>query len=121
MVSNLHFGVEVCRIIESFAPFFGCHVALTGGSLYKQGDRKDLDLIFYRIRQSPMIDTDGLFNAMVNLGFAKPDGFGWIFKTEYKGVPIDMLFPEEVGGEEYPRAEEAKEQVAISIARPPQW
>jgi hypothetical protein len=39
-------AVEVCRQVEAICPPFGCHVALTGGTLYKDGERKDLDLLF---------------------------------------------------------------------------
>ena len=44
-------AVDLCKQVESIAPDYGCHVALTGGCLYKEGPRKDLDLLFYRIRQ----------------------------------------------------------------------
>lgn len=99
--SNLEFGVSICRLLEVIAPNFGCHVALTGCSLYKDGNRKDLDLIFYRIRQVEKIDYEGFFKIMVVLGFDNPVGGGWIYKTKFKNVPIDMLFPEELEGEDY--------------------
>lgn len=97
--ANLNTAVELCRTVEAGAPKYGCHVALTGGCLYKDGDRKDFDLMFYRIRQVESIDQDGLFQYLERLGFSKPKGFGWIFKSEYKGVQVDILFPEEQGGE----------------------
>lgn len=99
MQSNLNFGVTICRLIELVAPKFGCHVALTGGSLYKDGDRKDLDVIFYRIRQQGKIDMDGLFSALHVIGFDWPEGKGWCFKSKFNGVSVDMLFPEHQGGE----------------------
>ncbi len=37
-------AIELCRIIEDICPQAGCHVALTGGCLYKDGERKDLDI-----------------------------------------------------------------------------
>ena len=98
---NLEKAVKICSIIEEVAPRFGCHVALTGGCLYKQGERKDLDVLFYRIRQTKQIDYAGLFNALHEAGFKSPDGFGWLFKSSYEGCPIDMFFPEEAGGGEY--------------------
>lgn len=52
MKANLQTAVELCRIVEAGAANYGCHIALTGGCLYKDGDRKDFDLMFYRIRQS---------------------------------------------------------------------
>lgn len=92
-------SVRVCVLLESIAPSFGCHIALTGGTLYKPGERKDMDILFYRIRQVREIDMEGLSNAMVELGFTKPSGFGWCYKTQFNGYNIDMFFPEEQGGE----------------------
>ena len=98
-MSKLQDGVEICRLIEGVAPEFGCHVALTGGTLYKDADRKDIDILFYRIRQVTEINQDGLFAVLEGLGFKKPTGFGWCFKSEYRGHKLDMFFPEEQGGE----------------------
>jgi hypothetical protein len=97
---TLEEAVEVCRAVEAVCPPFGCHVALTGGTLYKDGKRKDLDLLFYRIRQAPEIDLDGLWNVLENtVGIKLSRGFGWCFKAELNGKPIDCFFPEEQGGE----------------------
>ena len=47
MKINRDKAIEICKEIEMRAPSYGCHVALTGGCLYKDGDRKDCDLLFY--------------------------------------------------------------------------
>lgn len=99
MTWTLTEAVELCRQIEAVCPSYGCHVALTGGTLYKDGSRKDLDLLFYRIRQEPAIDTEGLFSALATLGVQKQGGFGWCHKATFNGKPIDCFFPEEDGGE----------------------
>lgn len=96
---TLEQAVEVCRAVEAVCPPFGCHVALTGGTLYKDGARKDLDLLFYRIRQVDEIDLDGLWDALEPLGITLERGFGWCFKATMLGKPIDCFFPEEQGGE----------------------
>lgn len=101
MKANLDTAVDLCRTIEDGAHHYGCHIALTGGCLYKDGDRKDFDLLFYRIRQVEKIDQDGLFSYLERLGFSEPKGFGWIFKSEYKGIQVDIFFPEEQGGGDY--------------------
>lgn len=98
---SLETAVELCRLIEEFAPKYGCHVALTGGCLYKDGERKDFDFLFYRIRQVDEIDQDGLFEEMREIGFNTVGGYGWLFKTSYKGFPVDLFFPEEQGEGEY--------------------
>jgi hypothetical protein len=106
-------AIRLCCAIERIAPEFGCHVALTGGCLYKDGERKDLDVLFYRIRQRSEINTEGLFAALADIGLVKAKGFGWCFKADYNGKAVDMFFPEEVEGE-YASGEEAKQQVAIA-------
>lgn len=91
-------AIRICVQLEKIAPLCGCHVALTGGSLYKPGLRKDVDLLFYRIRQVSEIDTEKLFAMMEAIGYTKPTGMGWLYKTTMGEIPIDMFFPEEVGG-----------------------
>jgi len=94
----------LCREVEAICPNFGCHVALTGGLLYKDGARKDCDLLFYRIRQIDVIDIDGLFDALDGIGIGRLSGFGWCYKAEFQGKPIDCFFPESADGE-YERAD----------------
>lgn len=87
--------IELCIAIEAVCPPFGCHVAMTGGCLYKSGPRKDADLIFYRVRQRKYIDVDGLFRALAPLGLKRLAGFRWCWKFQYEGKRLDFLFPEE--------------------------
>ena len=92
-------AVELCRKIEAICPEAGCHVALTGGCLYKQDFRKDLDLLFYRIRQVKKIDMEKLWSKLRGVGIEKTSGFGWCYKCKYYDErPIDCFFPEEQGG-----------------------
>lgn len=91
---NIGEAIELCIKIESLCPEFGCHVALTGGTLYKEGDRKDCDLLFYRIRQVAEINLDGLFNCLDSIGVVKKSGFGWCYKAVFNGKNVDMFFPE---------------------------
>jgi hypothetical protein len=87
-------GVELAREVESVCVPHGCHVALTGGVLYKDGPRKDCDLIFYRIRQVEKIDMVGLWGALAQIGLDHISGNGWCHKAEYQGKSVDCLFPE---------------------------
>jgi hypothetical protein len=93
-------AIPVIIKIEQIAPKVGCHVALTGSILYGNGGpKKDLDLLFYRIRQWDKIDMAGLFSGLETLGMQHISGFGWCHKAKYKERPIDMFFPEEETGE----------------------
>lgn len=91
-------AIALCKSVEAICPAYGCHVALTGGLLYKDGPRKDCDLLFYRIRQSAEIDRDGLFLALDDIGLSLTGGFGWCHKAAWQGKPLDLFFPDEEGG-----------------------
>ena len=99
-------AIELCVLLESFAPKFGAHIALSGGCLYKIGKRKDCDIIIYRIRQATMIDFEGFFEEAAKHGVTKLSGFGFCHKAIYNNKPIDFLSPEEAG-EEYPESDPA--------------
>lgn len=109
-------AVELCKRIEAVCPPFGCHVALTGGTLYKDGPRKDLDILFYRIRQRPEIDMLGLWEALAAIGMEKISGFGWCHKAMYRDRKIDCFFPEQNEGE-YEEWLASKQQAAIEPAK----
>lgn len=97
-------AIELCVLLESICPRFGCHVALTGGALYKDGNRKDVDILFYRIRQVKEIDVKGLMSAISSIGVEPGSDFGWCYKAIYRGKQIDFFFPERAG-DEYPNSE----------------
>lgn len=87
-------AIALCKSIEAICPEYGCHVAMTGGCLYKESPRKDLDLIFYRIRHVPEIDVWKLLEALKNMGFSKFSGGGWRYVANCEGNTVDLLFPE---------------------------
>lgn len=94
-------AIALCMALEAVTPEYGAHVALTGGCLYKikpglrtPQHRKDCDVLFYRIRQRKCIDMDGMWEALVKIGFVKLSGFGWCYKAIYDGDPVDCFFPE---------------------------
>jgi hypothetical protein len=81
-------------MVESVCPKYGAHVALTGGTLYKDGPRKDCDILFYCIRQLDGIDEDGLLKKLEGIGFEIGKKHGWVRKAKFEGKPIDMFFPD---------------------------
>jgi hypothetical protein len=97
-------AIEVCKIIEGISPEYGFHVALTGGLLYKEGGRKDCDLLLYRIRERHNPDWSGLWDALKQSGIVLNADFGWCKKAVWKGKQIDIFDPEATG--EYPVEEE---------------
>lgn len=98
-------ALDLCRRIEAICPAFGCHVALTGGCLYGEPDteRKDADILFYRVRQVEAIDLDGLFAALEGIGVhvVGPTDC-WVVKAQAWLIPghygdVDLFFPEHEG------------------------
>ena len=92
---TLQSAAAFCRIVEGICPEYGCHVALTGGSLYKDGERKDCDILFYRIRQAERIDSEGLIKAMQAIGIEIISAHGWVTKAKFHGKGVDIFFPED--------------------------
>ena len=93
-------AVALCIQLESIAPVFGAHVGLTGGTLYKEGERKDCDILIYRIRQKK-IDFPGLFGAFAAVGIEVQNDFGFCIKARYGSRRIDFLYPEATEGGDY--------------------
>lgn len=106
-------AIALCVLIEAICPQFGCHVALTGGLLYRAGERKDCDLVFYRIRQTAEINEGGLWKALAVIGVEYKSGFGWCQKATYHGKPVDCFFPEEQTGTEYGDDEHTEELLTL--------
>jgi hypothetical protein len=96
-------AIELAVAIEAICPEYGCHVALTGGLLYKPGPRKDADFLFYRIRDWSEVDVSGLFSALAAIAIIQGKDHGWCKKATYHGKPIDFFFPDDDGS--YPDVE----------------
>lgn len=88
-------AIDLCIQLEAFAPQYGCHVALTGGCLYKDGPRKDVDVILYRIRQVERIELAGfIMRACADLGVMRTELHGWVTKLHLAdGRCIDLFDP----------------------------
>lgn len=106
----------LCRVLERVAPVYGAHVALTGGLLYKDGPRKDCDVVLYRIRQrEEPVNWTGLFHELAQLGFEIVGDWGWCKKLLWNGKKIDMFDPDDTG--DYPERAEPDPDLAREAAR----
>lgn len=94
---NTQDAIAFCRLLESFAPEFGAHVALTGGCLYRDGQRKDVDILVYRIRQADRIDWRGFFERAATFGCHAGNDYGWNKKAFYLGKDVDFFDAEDDG------------------------
>lgn len=99
-------AIYLCKLLETVVIPFGCHVALTGGLLYKDGTRKDCDVIVYRKGEASsdpdrppfeeQVDRDGLIKAVAEIGFKIEGVFTRVAKLTCidDGSLLDLIFPE---------------------------
>ena len=87
-------AVTLCRLVETVAPKYGLHTALTGGTLYKDGERKDCDILMYRRRSEVFTDWDGFKAAAEKLGITWDRDYGWCKKAIFNGKPVDFFDPD---------------------------
>lgn len=93
-------------IIESIAAQHGMHVGLTGGQLYKDGPRKDIDFVLYHASNTDRSEKK-VFAIMCDLyseGFSNITNFGRVTKLTYEDLYVDILYPEFDGAGEYVEA-----------------
>ncbi len=97
-------AIEWCRRAEDVAAACGYHVALTGGCLYKDGARKDLDVILYEIRGREAGDFFDLLDALAKASLIVGRGpmtppYAFVVKASEPatGRGIDLIFPESDG------------------------
>jgi hypothetical protein len=86
-------AVELCIKLEEIAPTYGAHVALSGGVLYREGKRKDLDLVIYRHGgRVEEIDRLGLVAALIDQLKMEPVRVsGRVYKLRYQGRQVDLM------------------------------
>lgn len=98
---NLCDGVAFCRLIEPALAAAGYHCALGGGCLYKDGERKDIDVLIFPHGTRPLALAD--VEAVLKL--IEPFGAKRMFDTpasaelekvvevcSYEGGRIDFFF-----------------------------
>lgn len=81
---TLESAVEACRKLEPLAAECGGHVALTGGCLYKEWTRKDVDIMLYRHKRTKPIDMKRFEQWLALLGVIVTARFRWLMKCHDK-------------------------------------
>ena len=95
-------GIDVCRCIYNALSGHGFFPALTGGLLYKDGERKDCDIVIYRHRQDiDHFETEQLQEKLEAIGFSDFRHFGFVTKAKFKGFNIDIFNPETIENDIY--------------------
>lgn len=118
---TLQEGIALCTAIQNLpSQQFHCHPALTGGLLYKQGARKDCDIVIYQRGdvdgERKEIDWGGLWAALQTIGVVMLHDYGYVKKCLYHGKSVDVFDPTQEGSE-YPDAVQADPDLAMEKAR----
>ena len=92
---NQQKGIELCQILHKKLLGCGFFPALTGGLLYKEGNRKDIDIVIYRHRQNVgEFEMRDIENHLIDIGFYDFRYFGFVTKVKWKGIHVDLFNPE---------------------------
>jgi len=75
-------------------------VGLTGGLVYRDGPRKDIDIIIYRHRGQLRFEMMGLKDLLIKAGFEDLRFYGYVTKCTWQGFDVDLLHPESIYGHE---------------------
>ena len=98
-------AVELCKMLYKELGPLGLFPALTGGCVYKEGPRKDIDIVLYCHREKPLTTLPISHLAGLD-GLTISGYYGFVTKAYYKGESVDIMFPEYVGlGDAYPKGE----------------
>lgn len=99
MEATLETAVDLCCMLEPLAAELSLHVALTGGCLYKEGQRKDIDIVLYSHDPDDQPSLASfLWLAYKRYGVLLLDGNGSrVRKCVWRGLAIDFIIPESDG------------------------
>ena len=96
---NQQDGIKLCQILWNKLNDHGYFPALTGGLLYKEGQRKDIDIVIYRHRQKhEQFEMTDIFDLLEGCGLYDLQYFGFVTKAKWRGVVVDLFNPESVSG-----------------------
>lgn len=88
-------GIKLCKLLRMILLPHGFYPALTGGLLYKNGERKDIDIVIYRNRQKiKEFEITDLTPLLDKIGLNIISTYGFCTKCKWKGFIVDVLNPE---------------------------
>lgn len=103
---KLEEAIRLATLVEAVCKNHGAHVALTGGLLYSEGERKDCDLLFYRHKPTEPIDVRALLMELEEkVALFQISGYGRVLKARWHFKAVDLFFPEDGGAVEYPEVD----------------
>lgn len=90
-------ALELAVKLEEVLSVVGWHVALTGGCLYKEAQRKDADFIVYRNDMSVEPNQITIIDAIRNVGLVCNAAYARVLKCTYGSKSVDIIMPELAG------------------------
>ena len=99
---------NLCKKLYNTLKEYNVYPALTGGTLYKRGERKDIDIILYKGDNGGILEltervyskiplskpTKVLSDLLTDAGLSDFNNYGRVVKCKYEGYDIDIIFPE---------------------------
>lgn len=117
-MADINKGIELCKLLHEKLKGAGFFPALTGGLLYKNGERKDIDIVIYRHREQVKFEMNQIEHLLSDCGLTDFIFYGFVTKAKWQGITVDLFNPESDESDTYPvNSEQAREQVAIDCAR----
>lgn len=105
-----------CFQLEPVISGLGMHIGLTGGCLYKKGQRKDMDIILYRHHGAELSGFDDFLSALSLHGvLIKSVHHNVVKMVTRDGQSIDFLLR---GGVSWPETESCPEGSSTTDERP---
>lgn len=96
---NTQAGIIICRELYRVLSEEGIFVGLTGGLLYKEGDRKDCDIVIYRHRQNrEPFETRDIHDLLEKCGLTEIRHYGFVTKAKFATFEVDIFNPESKSG-----------------------
>ena len=95
--SSTYSGIALCKILYENLKGLGIFPALTGGLLYKEGMRKDIDIVLFRHRQDvKSFETNqyDIKSALSKSGVEITGFYGFVTKALWNGIVVDLFNPE---------------------------
>lgn len=105
-MATLQDGLDLCKELNRVLRPIGFFPALTGGLVYKEGKRKDIDIVIYRHRQlnpiMPELDSHNkIVKALNSVGVTIYCCYGFCTKARWNGFVVDLFNPESSNGDDY--------------------
>jgi len=95
-------GLLLCRLLHAVLAPKGFYPSLTGGLLYKEGPRKDIDVLIFRNRQDiSHFEMTELKPILGSIGVEITSYHGFVTKATWNGFVVDLFNPETDHGNEY--------------------